>query len=141
MAGALHGSWIPLGDAEAALARLAEVTGRDAAALHVDLARVSIERAFKTFWRLLLRFTTDEALVSRTPVIFGKAYNRGRLVPRIPEPGRGEVTLVDWPNAPEWPLRGTRIGIETVLKVASRRDVRVEGKRTPTGAQYLATWR
>jgi len=63
------------------------------------------------------------------------------LIPRIPEPGRGEVELVDWPDAPEWVLRGAGIGIETVLRAAGRKDVRVAGKRTPQGVEYLATWK
>jgi hypothetical protein len=79
--------------------------------------------------------------VSRTPVIFSKSYNRGRLVASIPSAGRGEVQLVDWADVPDWPLRGTRAGIETGLRIAGRQHVYVECKRTPTGASYLVTWR
>jgi hypothetical protein len=90
---------------------------------------------------MLLRLTTDSALIARTPVLFGKSYNRGRLIAAIPKPGLGEIRLVDWPDPPEWPVRGTRIGIETVLRVAGRVDVRVEGQRTATGAHYQARWK
>lgn len=137
----LPGSWVPLDTVERVFAALAHAAERDLASLHVELARLSVERALKTFWRLLLRFTSDEALVSRTPVIFGKAYNRGRIVPSIPAPGRGEIELVDWPDMPDWPIRGTRAGIEAVLRAAGRRDVAVEGRRTATGAVYTATWK
>ena len=74
--------------------------------------------------------TTDGALVSRTPVIFARSYNRGRLESRIVAPGRGEVKLHDWPNAPDWPLRGTRVGIEVGLSVAGRRNVQATCTRT-----------
>lgn len=139
--GALPGVWVPIVSVERTFASIAEAAGRDLPGLHLELARISVERALKTFWRMLLRLTSDEALISRTPVIFGKSYNRGRLVPSIVSPGRGEVRLLDWPEAPEWPLRGTRVGVETVLRVAGRKDVRVDGQRTPTGALYIATWR
>jgi hypothetical protein len=138
---ALPGSWVPIDTVERGFAAVARGVGRDLPSLHVELARMSVERALKTFWRLLLRLTSDEALVSRTPVIFGKAYNRGRLVPSIPVPGRGEIELVDWPHMPDWPIRGTRAGIEAVLRAAGRKGVVVEGRRTPTGAMYTVTWR
>jgi len=137
----LPGTWIPIEAVEHAFERIARAAGRDLPSLHGELARMSVERAVKTFWRLLLRFTTDEALVSRTPVIFGKAYNRGRIVPAITSPGRGEIRLVNWPDVPDWPIRGTRAGIAAVLTAAGRKDVRVEGHRTPEGATYIATWR
>jgi hypothetical protein len=139
--GALPGGWVPIVSVERAFASIADAAGRDLPGLHLELARISVERALKTFWRMLLRLTSDEALVRRTPIIFGKSYNRGRLEPRIVSPGRGEVRLVDWPHAPDWPVRGTRVGVETVLRVAGRKDVRVETQRTPTGALYIATWR
>jgi hypothetical protein len=138
---ALPGEWIPIRVVETAFGAIAEVAGRDLPGLHVELARVSVDRAVKSLWRLLLRFTSDEALVMRTPVIFGKAYNRGKLVPSIPSPGRGEVELREWPDVPEWAIRGTRVGIETVLRAAGRKDVRVEGHRTNGGAVYVATWK
>jgi hypothetical protein len=138
---ALPGTWVPIDSVESVFASIAEAAGRDLPSLHVELARLSVERALKSFWRLLLRFTSDEALVTRTPVIFGKAYDRGRLIPNIPTPGRAEIQLVDWPDVPEWPIRGTRAGIEAVLRTAGRKDVRVDGSRTEVGATYLATWR
>jgi hypothetical protein len=138
---ALPGSWVPIETVELVFGAVARAAGRELPELHVELARMSVGRALKTFWRLLLRFTTDEALVSRTPVIFGKAYNRGRLIPSIPVPGRSEIVLADWPDVPDWPIRGTRAGIEAVLRAAGRKDVRVEGRRTATGATYVATWK
>jgi hypothetical protein len=139
--GALPGTWIPLVATEEAFESLARAAGRDLPSLHVELARVSIDRALRRFWKLLLKLTSDEALISRSPVIFARSYNRGRLVSSIPEPGVGEVRLLDWPDAPEWVFRGTHVGIEAALSIAGRKDVRAEGRRTPTGAIYAVTWR
>jgi hypothetical protein len=138
---AMPGGWVPISAVEEGFEAIARVTGKNVAALHGQIARISVERALKTVWRMLLRLTTDNALVSRAPVLFSKSYNRGRIVSSIVEPGVGHVELLDWPNAPEWPIRGLGFGIETVLRVAGREDVHVEGKRTATGAAYSATWR
>ena len=133
--------WVPLPVIEAAFTELATEVGTNIAELHERVARRSIELTFRRFWRVLLRVTTDGALVSRTPSIFARSYNRGRLESRVVSPGRGEVKLLDWPQAPEWPLRGTRIGIEVGLSVAGRRNVQATCARTPTGATFLVTWR
>ena len=133
--------WVPIETMEAVFTRIARETGTDVASLHERVATVSIERTMRTIWRVLLRFTSDAALVSRTPGVFARSYNRGRLLVEVPRPGRGEIALVDWPNAPAWTLRATRIGVSTVLRLAGRQDVRVDTTTTLTGARYLATWR
>jgi hypothetical protein len=141
VAGAIPGQWVPIASAEETFRGIADAAKRDWPTLHRELARHTVERAYRTFWRMLLRLTSDSALVSRTPVIFAKSYNRGRLVASILFPGRGEVELVDWADVPDWPIRGTQAGIETGLRIAGRRNVRVEHKRTRTGAGFTVTWR
>lgn len=133
--------WVRISTYESAFSAIASDLGRSVADLHTEVARISIERTMRTVWRVLLRLTTDNALISRTPVIFARSYNRGRLVAQIPVPGRAEVTLTDWSDAPDWPLRATRIGVETVLRLAGRRDVKVAADRQPDGALFVATWR
>ncbi len=133
--------WLPLHVLEHVFGEVARDLGRDIGDLHVEVARISIERTMRTLWRLLLRLTSDSALVSRTPLIFAKSYNRGRLEAKMPVGGQAEIQLFDWPDAPEWPLRATRIGIETVLRIAGRKDVRVRCTRTSSGALYAANWR
>lgn len=138
---AVAGGWVLISEVEAAFTCMAVAAERDIESLHAQLARVSVGRALRTLWRMLLRLTTDEALVSRTPIIFSKSYDRGQLISRVTAPGRGEVQLIDWPDAPEWTVRGTRLGIEIILEVAGRRNVYVDGRRTSTGALYSATWK
>jgi hypothetical protein len=132
--------WVPIETMETVFTEIARGVGTSVGELHERVARQSIERTMKTFWRMLLRLTTDRALISRTPVLFGKSYNRGRLTSEIPEPNVAEITLSEWPNAPPWPLRATRIGIETVLGLAGRKNARVNCTPTSDGARYRATW-
>jgi hypothetical protein len=133
--------WVRISTYETVFGAIASDLSRSVADLHTEVARVSIERTMRTVWRVLLRLTTDNALISRTPVIFARSYNRGRLSAQIPVAGRAEVTLSEWPEAPDWPLRATRIGVETVLRLAGRKDVRVAAERQPDGASFVATWR
>jgi hypothetical protein len=139
--GALPVGWVPIRVMEAVFKEIASEMSTSVSELHVRVARTSIERTFRRFLRMLLKVTTDQALVSRTPVIFARSYDCGRLEAKIPEPGRGVITLLDWPDAPEWPLRATRVGIEAVLGIAGRRDVRVTCSRTSSGAIFFASWR
>ncbi len=139
--GATPVGWLPIAVLERVFGETAVELGRTISDLHSEVARVSIERTMRTLWRMLLRLTSDQALISRTPVIYAKSYNRGRLLAEIPRSGHAEVKLVDWPTVPDWPLRATRIGIETVLRIAGREGVEVSYTRDATGAAYVASWR
>jgi hypothetical protein len=133
--------WVPIDAVEQTFEALSAEVGTTVAELHERVARRSIDLTIRKFWRLFLRVTTDSALVSRAPSMFSRSYNRGRLESKVTSSGRGESRLHDWPNAPEWPLRGTRIGIEVSLGIAGRKDVRATCTRTPTGAVFIVTWR
>jgi len=132
--------WIPIETMEAVFSSIAGEIGTTVYELHTRAARISIDRTLRTLWRMLLRVTTADALVARTPTIFAKSYNRGRLTAAITSAGRAELELIDWPNAPEWPIRATRIGVETALRLAGRKNVRVAVERTESGAHYVATF-
>ena len=115
-------------------------SGRDYVHLHETVSRTAVERALKTIWRLFLRFTSDEALVARTPVIFTKAFPQGVLSPRIVSPGRAEIRVVSWPQMPEYAIRGTRVAVESVLRLAGRSNVKITVEPTHDGCIYHTTW-
>ena len=138
--GMLPIGWIPIVLMEAAFGAIASELGRDLAGFHTEVARLSVARTMRTLWRLLLRFTGERALISRTPVFYARSYNRGRLVSDVPEPGRGEIDLLDWPDAPEWTLRAVSVGVITVLEISGRPGAAVTWERTPDGAHFRATW-
>jgi hypothetical protein len=89
---------------------------------------------------MLIRLTSDEALVRRTPAYYSRAFNIGTLASTIPEPGRVSLTLSGFPGAPDFSLRGVAWGIETVMTVAGRKNVRVVYTRTGDGASFNGTW-
>ena len=134
-------AWPRVSTAEAVVRAAAAELGRDFVELHEHLARTGVEKTLTTLWRLLLRFTSDDALVARTPRIYARALNRGELVPRITGIGRAEIRIAGWPDIPEFSSRGIRIAIETVLRLAGRTDVRIDEELRHDGRAFLASWR
>lgn len=133
-------SWIDTEVAESVVYAVAARTGRDALQLHASVVRIGVERTFRTLWRAILRFTSDSALVARTPLIYSKTFDRGELTAHIESPGRAELTLTGWPDISDMQLNGLATGIETVLVVAGRRRVRVVYERRFDGALIVASW-
>jgi hypothetical protein len=122
--------WVPIPVYEAFYESIARRVGRSVADLHTEISRLSVERIFKTMWRVLLRFTSDEALVTRTPLLFSRGYNKGKLTSKIRSPGLAELDLQEWPEVPDIVLRGLRVAVETVLRVAGRRNVVIVHERS-----------
>jgi hypothetical protein len=138
--GATSVSFIPIRVAEALYRAIGRESGRDYVAIHEQVSRTAVDRALKTIWRLLLRFTSDEALVARTPVIFTKAFPQGVLVPRVTGRGQAEIRVTEWPNMPEYAIRGTRVAIESVLRLAGRMAVKLTVEPAHDGCVYRASW-
>lgn len=132
-------TWVPLSIVEPVIFAMGDASGRDAHDLQDEVARVTVERSLRTIWRLFLRFTSNEALISRMPIIFSKSYNKGRILTSFPRPDRAMIELLDWPNAPLHIVRTTRVGLEVTLRAAGRPGARVSFEKTPRGYLYTAS--
>lgn len=134
-------SWVPISTIEAFYDALSQRLGRRVAELHREVGRLATERTLKTLWRVFLKFTTDEALITRSPVLFSKSYDRGRVVATITRPGQGQCTLLEWPDVTDFPLRGLCNGITTVLTLAGRKNVNARvSERTTDHVVIAVTW-
>ena len=134
-------TWVPLTTSNMAVEYIAAEACRNSDDLMDEAVRRAAEQMFRTSWRVLLRFTTDQALVARTPVLYAKWRNIGSLESKFLAPGRSEILLKGWPGVSERNVRTLAVTIETVLRLAGRRAVRVEYTRSTDGARYLAFWR
>jgi hypothetical protein len=134
-------SWIGNFTCNELMARVARELGRDTDDFVREVVRVGVEKTLITLWRVLLRFTTDNALVTRTPLLYSKTYDRGKLVAVIDEPGRARITLSEYPDPPHLELLCLATGIDTVLTCAGRKGVSTRWERTADGATLTATWR
>lgn len=133
--------WIDVELIKAVFLAAARVTGLPAELVHRNAVRAGTEQTFRGVWRLLLRVTTDSALVTRTPLFYAKTYDTGTLTARISSPGRADLALTGWPGAEEFSMRGLAIGIETTLTLAGRQGAKASFERTADGARFTATWR
>ena len=136
-------AWLPVriaDEVQRAVAREAGIAPGEFAGFVRAFSHRSVERMVSTVWRVLLRFTSDKALVERTPELFSHTYNVGKLGAAVDEPGRGTVTLDEWPGISDEQMIGTAAGIEAVLQTAGRKNVEIRWQRTSTGARYVATW-
>lgn len=134
-------SWVRISTSEAVYVALAARLDRDVAALHAELVRLSVERNLRTLWRVFLRFTSDDFLVSRTPSLFAKGYDRGKLTVASLGRGHATLTLSEWDDPPDFVLRGTCGAVAAVLTVAGRGEAFVTPQRVPGGATFSARWR
>jgi hypothetical protein len=106
--------WVPIRVIEAVARAAGQVTGREWQALNDEVSRLGSRRAFGSVWRVFLRFTSDEALMTRGPTIFGKTYSHGRVQAEFSQNGTARIAL-EWPQAPDLAVRTLRIAIEELL--------------------------
>jgi hypothetical protein len=137
---ALAVSWIPMSLVSSVVDKIAALAERDPEPLLDEAVRRAVHHTFKTAWRMLLRITTDEALVARTPIIYAKARNVGHLEATVKAPGRAELMLTQWPMVNERHIRTIGVSIQTILEIAGRKNVRIRAQRTAHGAYYVLTW-
>lgn len=134
-------SWVRTELAEATVNVIAERVGRDPDALFREVVTTTVERQFRTVWRAILHFTTDSALVSRTPIIYSKTYNGGSMTSEIPSPGIANIRVTGWPSHHDRQMLGLSYGIGTVLRLAGRKHVDVVHTVRSGGADFIGTWK
>ena len=132
--------WFPVEIAERVFDLAGRQLGRDPVELHEAISRQGVERTLTKLWRFVLRFIPDETLIPRSERLYSRAFQKGKLDARIVRPGHVEIQVEGWPDMPEFSVRGLRIAIETVLKLAGREEVRLTMHRSPVGPRIVATW-
>lgn len=102
---------------------------------------LAVRRSFKTVWRIFLRFTSDEALIKRTPLIYSRTRSRGTMEARMIAPGKGLAEVRGWRGIPPRDIRALAVGMEELLRLADREGVVVRGRATADGAAFDIRWR
>jgi hypothetical protein len=134
-------SWVPLAAITQVVDAIAVTARKNPERLIDEAVRRAVERTFKTVWRVMLRLTSDAALIARTPVVYARSRNIGRLTARVVSPGNAEVTLSDWPGVSARHVRTLGISIVTVVTMAGRKETSVTSSPTADGAMFHLTWR
>jgi hypothetical protein len=134
-------SWVRLSTSSQVVDAAAERSGWNPERLYDAAVRRGVEQSFRTFWKVLLHFTNDEALFARAPVLYAKTRNVGVLAMHALGPGHAEARIVGWPQMNERAIRAVGIGLRVTLEAAGRRDVRGTWTRRSDGAAYQFRWR
>ena len=137
---AVPAAWIPVSALDAFYQEIARQAGRDLETFYSDVVRRGISQTLRSVWKALLRLTSDRALLRRTPLIYARGHSVGKIEPTIYEPGKARVVLTGWPDMPDLRRLGVAAGIQAVLEVAGRKNVRVDREGTPDGALYHVRW-
>ncbi len=119
---------------------LAAELGRPVEDTHAELVRGASERTFNTLWRLLLRVGGTRLVMTRAPVVYSKTYDTGVMETQDIGDRGGRFVLRQWPDVPEFVLRGLRAGMTVGLENVGREGVRLESTRTADGAVFTASW-
>jgi hypothetical protein len=133
--------WVPVSVVGRAVDAIAREAGREPEAMLDEAVRRATERTFKTVWRIFLRLSSDAQLIARTPVLYAKSRNVGRLEARWVAPGEGELILHDWPGVSPRHRRTLAVSVQTVMELCGRRHVAITFHPTPDGARYRVTWK
>ncbi len=137
---AVPAAWIPFAVVDAYYEAIARSAQRDLMPLFSEVVRQGVSQTLRSVWKILIRFTTDRALLSRTPVIYKRGHSIGAIKTTIDAPGTATVVLSGWPGVPELRRLGVAVGIKAVMDVAGRRDVTVRYDGTDDGAIYHVRW-
>jgi hypothetical protein len=108
--------------------------------LHRKVVELGIIRTL-SLWRVLVRQASDEFLIRKTHLVWTKTFDRGEVAAKIAEPGRAEIVVTGWNQIPDFDAEGVAAGIESILKVAGRKDVHVIWELQLGGARFIAIWR
>ncbi|MGO8995987.1 MAG: hypothetical protein ACLQVI_21950 [Polyangiaceae bacterium] len=134
------GGWISLDAARELKNGVAALAGEDPLALQRRVCRHGVERTLTTVWRFLLRQLSDAALSKRTPIIYARSFNRGTLTLVAWHEGSAELELHGWPRMPDYDLVGLMTGVQTVLELAGRKEVKVTSARRAPLVLLHARW-
>ena len=134
-------SWCRATTASALIYALADESEKNARKLQAEIVRRGIEHTLKTVWRVLMRLTTDEALIRRTTLIYSKSINTGEIRVHATEKGVAHIYQTGWAEMTELDFIGLATGIETVLRLAGRDEVHVKWDGTAPHIHYVASWR
>jgi stage V sporulation protein SpoVS len=137
---AVPAAWIPVAVIDVFYEAIARCAGQDLNSFYPEVVQLGITQALRSVWKVLMRLTTDRALLSRTPIIYARGHSVGRIQTTIDAPGKATVVLSGWPGVPELRRVGVGANIQAVMDVAGRKGVSVRYDRTVDGAVYHVRW-
>jgi hypothetical protein len=132
--------WVPVETLAHAVDAWAEAAGVSAEELTVRGVREATRQSFATVWRVLLRLTTDDALVARAPLLYARVRNAGTLGVTALGARDAQLALTGWRDSTERQLLSLAVSFETILELTGRPHARCTFKRTSDGGTFRLRW-
>lgn len=132
--------WVPVEILAHAVDAWAEVSGISDEELTRRGVRLSTRNAVSTLWRMLFRVTTDEALITRTPILYSRIRNVGQMTSHLRAEREARVVLTGWRRGTDRQLLSLAVAIESILECSGRPRVRSTWKRTSDGGVIDLSW-
>jgi hypothetical protein len=123
-------SWCRHSTATNVIGGVGQALGKRPEVFQAEVVRAGVERLFGGMWKVLIRFSSDEALIKRSALLYSKACDRGRLSAEPLGPGHVKLVLSEWPDVPDMAVIALVAGIESVLEVVGRKPT-ITWKREP----------
>jgi hypothetical protein len=98
------------------------------------------ERNLRSFFGAFLVFNTDEALLTRAPIIYARLRDTGHLTGRQVADRDAELRLTGWPDMDRRQIVLLAIFFETLLTLAGRLGPLCRWEATDDGALFRLTW-
>jgi hypothetical protein len=116
-------SWCRHTTATEVVVRVGEAIGKRPEAFQAEVVRTGVERLFGGIWKVLLRLSSDDALIKRSALLYSKACDRGRMSAESLRAGHVRLTLSEWPDIPDLGIIALAAGIESVMRVVGRKAI------------------
>lgn len=113
-------SWCRHSTATEVVVEVGREIGKLPEAFQAEVVRAGVERTFGGVWKVLLKLSSDDALIKRSALLYSKACDRGRMTAASLAPGHVKLTLSEWPDIPDLGAIALAAGIEAVLNVVDR---------------------
>lgn len=132
--------WVPIGILGRAVDAWAIASGVSDEELTVRGVRLSTRNTVNHLFRVLLRVTTDEALIARTQALYSRVRNVGTLSAQVRGPQSARLTLTGWRNGTDRQLLSFVVAVETLLELTGRPHARSKVRRTSDGGVMDLSW-
>jgi hypothetical protein len=128
-------AWCRCSTLNIVLEQVAVESGRDVEVFVHDVVRHSFGVVLRSVWRLLARFTSNEAIVQRASMLYGRTLDRGVAHAHLLDGDHMALEISERPDLSRIDVLSIAAAIEAVFDVAGRR-VRVTHRRSPDGVRY-----
>ncbi len=113
-------SWVPQNAVRTFTRAAAESAGMDPSTLVHDVVRESVEFVCRGPWKVMLKLTSDEALLRRSAMLFSRSFDQGELrISRI-SANQYRMAVSNWPEAEELDFISLEAGVRAILGVVQR---------------------